>query len=127
MNALDHARALMRVAARDFDALKAMCDNTAFADEVVGFHAQQAIEKSLKAWISALGGTYPFTRDIAQLLRALDDLGQDVSGFDELARYTDFAVQFRYEEIICPEDALDRAAALADVHALFGHVKAAIP
>ena len=51
MHAADHAQDLLRMARKDFDALRGMLDHPLFADEIFGFHAQQAIEKSLKAWL----------------------------------------------------------------------------
>jgi HEPN domain-containing protein len=30
-----------------------MADSPLFADEIFGFHTQQAVEKALKAWLSA--------------------------------------------------------------------------
>lgn len=46
MGALEHARGLLVMARKDFDALRGMIDNPLFADEIFGFHAQQAIEMS---------------------------------------------------------------------------------
>jgi len=48
MSALEHARGLLVMARKDFDALRGMVDNPLFAEEIFGFHAQQAIEKSLR-------------------------------------------------------------------------------
>jgi HEPN domain-containing protein len=48
-----------------------MTDPGVFADEVFGFHAQQAIEKTLKAWIALLGQEYPFVHDVDALLNRL--------------------------------------------------------
>ena len=45
----EHARALLRMAHKDFNALTGMLDNAVFADEIFGFHVQQAVEKALKA------------------------------------------------------------------------------
>jgi len=45
----------------------------AFADEIFGFHAQQAVEKGLKAWICLHGIEYPFT--------VLQDLSKPIQGF----------------------------------------------
>ena len=64
----DHARALLSQARKDLRALAAMLDRDAFAEEIFGFHAQQAVEKSLKAWLSFLGLTYPRTHDLGALL-----------------------------------------------------------
>jgi HEPN domain-containing protein len=45
------------MATKDLRALQGMLDNKTFADEVFGFHAQQIVEKSLKAWLSLRGVT----------------------------------------------------------------------
>ncbi|MCL5271298.1 MAG: hypothetical protein M1457_12290 [bacterium] len=44
----DEARQLLAAAAKDRRALGGMADAAVFADEVFGFHAQQAAEKGLK-------------------------------------------------------------------------------
>jgi HEPN domain-containing protein len=49
MNDLEHAREILEVARRDLRALRAMNDAESFPDEIFGFHAQQAVEKALKA------------------------------------------------------------------------------
>lgn len=68
MSAIDHARTLHLMAAKDIKALRGMTDGETFDDEIFGFHAQQAVEKSLKAWIAAIGGTFPLTHDLRLLL-----------------------------------------------------------
>lgn len=52
---------MLRMAHKDFSALTDMLDNAVFADEIFGFHAQQAVEKALKAWLCAHGIAYPLT------------------------------------------------------------------
>jgi HEPN domain-containing protein len=49
MNGVEHAREMLTLAQRDFKALQVMLDVETFADEIFGFHAQQAVEKALKA------------------------------------------------------------------------------
>jgi HEPN domain-containing protein len=51
---IKQAAAMLRIAQRDLAALQGMADAAVFADEIFGFHAQQAIEKCLKAWMCAL-------------------------------------------------------------------------
>ncbi|MFZ4539651.1 HEPN domain-containing protein [Propionivibrio sp.] len=68
MSALEHARGLLVMARKDFDALRGMVDNPLFAEEIFGFHAQQAIEKSLKAWLAARSLDFPLTHDLSRLL-----------------------------------------------------------
>ena len=46
---LEHARSMLRMAHKDFNALVGMRENSLFADEIFGFHVQQAVEKALKA------------------------------------------------------------------------------
>lgn len=42
------------MAEKDHTALQGMLDTQIFADEIFGFHAQQAAEKALKAWLSLI-------------------------------------------------------------------------
>lgn len=119
MSALDHARGLLLVARKDFDAMRGMIGNPLFADEVFGFHAQQAIEKALKAWLAARSIDIPLTHDISRLLGLLEQAGVDVSLFWPLVQYTVFAVQARYEAGLMESEALvDRLAVIAEVEQL---------
>lgn len=51
MSAHNTARMMLSMAAKDIKAMRALADPNLVDDEVFGFHAQQAVEKSLKAWI----------------------------------------------------------------------------
>jgi HEPN domain-containing protein len=68
MNGVEHAREMLTLAQRDFKALQGMLDVETFADEIFGFHAQQAVEKALKAWLTLVGVEYPRTHDLEELL-----------------------------------------------------------
>ena len=122
MSELEHARSLLTIAQKDLKALKGMGNIETFADEIVGFHAQQAVEKSLKAWIDALDHEYPFTHDISTLLTILENHGCNVEQFWDLIEYNTFAVQFRYEAFDTSEP-LERPVVIAQVETLFNHVK----
>lgn len=50
MKDLEQAKIFLDIAARDYRALCGMEDPETFSDEIFGFHVQQAVEKSLKAW-----------------------------------------------------------------------------
>jgi hypothetical protein len=69
------------------------------ADRIFGFHAQQAVEKLLKALIGAHAEKYKYTHDLAELVRHCSALGDQVAltqtTIDELI---DFAVVWRYQE-----------------------------
>ena len=67
MSDIDHARALLGMAYDDLKALQHMRDPDAFAEGIFGFRAQQAIEKSFKTWIAAVGSKYPLIHDIEEL------------------------------------------------------------
>lgn len=58
----DHAVQLLEMANKDHQALKNMLDTKKFAEEIFGFHAQQVIEKALKAWIAVRSLEYPNAR-----------------------------------------------------------------
>lgn len=126
MSDIEHARALLAMAARDLRALKGMLEPETFADEIFGFHAQQAVEKSLKAWIAALGAEYPLTHNIARLLAILEDLGVKVAPLWDLADYTVFAVEFRYGALIEEEEPLNRNEVIYRVQELFEQVEQVI-
>lgn len=128
MNDREHAREILHMGEKDHRAIEAMGQNEVFAAEVFGFHVQQAVEKALKAWIAAIGETYPFTHEIGVLLKTLERLGQPVGPYTPLSRYTDYAVVLRYsglESADTPED-LDRPAAIAEARELVDHVRAIV-
>jgi len=105
----DHARLLLETAQKDLRALEAMRDPSAFAEEIFGFHAQQAVEKAIKAWLSLAGLQYPRTHDLEALLVLLEDSGARLpEGFWELIDLSDFAVQLRCESYEYDEEPLDR-------------------
>jgi hypothetical protein len=123
MNGIDEARSLQRMAYKDFRALQGMMDGSVFADEIFGFHAQQAMEKLLKAWLAGTGSQFPLTHDLTRLLSLLERQGEDVEPFWGLAQYTVFAVQARYEEgLVEPDAPLDRASVIDETKALMDQV-----
>lgn len=117
---LKQAQALLRVVRRDLTALHGMHDPTIFADEIFGFHVQQAVEKSLKAWLSVLGIAFPFTHDLSRLLVLIRDTGTDVKDLWWASEFTVFAQQVRYADGYLQADApLDRKGILKRVGELF--------
>jgi HEPN domain-containing protein len=118
----DHARQLLEMANKDHSALSHMLDSVGFSDEVFGFHAQQTIEKALKAWIAARGLVYPKSHDVSALVKILRDDGQDLSKFPQLEDYTVFAVQYRYEAYDS-EDNIDRDEAIEITRTFLAYVQ----
>jgi len=124
MSDREHSTMMLVMAEKDLKALRGMLDSDTFEDEVFGFHAQQTVEKALKAWLSLIGADYPKTHDIEELLAILGDHGiQSPPRFSELTNLTDFAVQFRYEAFEGLGAELDRAHVLGDVSDLVAHVR----
>ena len=123
----EHALAMLEMARKDLTALGGMLDRAIFADEVFGFHAQQAVEKALKAWLALSGSGYPKIHDLQELMALLRDNSQEVpKAFQELIDLTDFAAQFRYEAFDDLENEFDRKELVARVTAVFTHVEGLI-
>lgn len=121
---LEQARAMLRMAHKDFNALVGMLGNPLFADEIFGFHVQQAVEKVLKAWLCVCTDTYPMTHELARLLALLENQGMEVEAYWPLVQYTIFAVQARYEEgIVDLDEPIDRVMEVQNVRALLTYVE----
>ncbi len=126
MNAIDQARLMLVMASKDIKAMNSLLSPESADDEIFGFHAQQAVEKSLKAWIVAAGGSYGFIHDIHALLLNLRELGCDINLFKSLLMLNVYAVRLRYEPLDMPTNTLDRHELLNKVAGLYTHVQRAV-
>lgn len=98
MATLEAARRLLAKAAQDEFVLEQFVGNPQAADEMFGFHAQQAAEKLLKAALAARGVDYPRTHRLGDLLDLARERGLALpEEFDRLHELTPFAVEYRYE------------------------------
>jgi HEPN domain-containing protein len=95
--------------------------------EQICFHAQQAVEKSLKALLIHAHIDFPFTHDLRELLDVLGEAGISIP--DELGEVdilTPFAVETRYPGFwgAISEDDVDEAITFAvkTVRWVQGHV-----
>ena len=126
MNLSEHVRTLLHKAAQDEAVLAELAEDAKFDDETVGFHAQQAAEKLLKAWLSCLGVNYPKTHRLETLIDLLNASGKFVPlAFDDITRLTPFATAFRYDEI-ASSPTVDRRAWLPLVRKLRAFVETQI-
>lgn len=74
-----------------------------FSPHIAMFHGQQAIEKLLKAWLFAVGVEAPKTHSFKKLVTLLELEGCLVPTVSvPIARFSDFAVQYRYYDL--PEE-----------------------
>jgi HEPN domain-containing protein len=100
-----------------------MSDPKKFPEEIFGFHVQQAVEKTLKAWLCCVGAAFPKIHDLEELAALLDQAHQELpTQFAELLDYTDFAVMFRYEAFSELEVGIDRERTIVLVEELVHHV-----
>jgi HEPN domain-containing protein len=123
MRDLEQARALLETSRRDLKALRGMGDAGTFAEEIFGFHVQQAAEKALKAWLALEEVVYPKTHDLSRLLTLLEELGADAGQYQDLIEYNPYAVQLRYEAFVLSEEPLDRERAIDHIYDLVEHVQ----
>jgi HEPN domain-containing protein len=94
----EHARQMLTLARYDLATMLALVDANTVPDAIFGFHAQQAVEKGLKAWLSGRGAVYPRTHTLQSLFALLKNRGVTAHlGFRHLSDLTPFAVQFRYD------------------------------
>lgn len=93
----DVAQLLLEAARHDLGACKALASMADIHDSMVGFHAQQAIEKSLKAVLAHAGVAVRRTHDIAELLDATADSGlPSPPHAEQLDEFQPYAVEARY-------------------------------
>jgi HEPN domain-containing protein len=108
---------LLALAREDLASAEALDKDERISDSPVGFHAQQAVEKALKAAIASRGLEFPFTHDIGLLMQLCEDSGFELpANLAEADRLTPYAAAVRYglgdPDAVAVQDAL-RWASLA--------------
>lgn len=105
----DLAARFARKAESDEITLEKLGDDPGVPDDVIGFHAQQALEKLLKAALAHAGIAPPRIHHLGKLLSLLIDAGKTppVSA-EEVRMMIPWAVEFRYDDLL--EERLDRDA-----------------
>jgi HEPN domain-containing protein len=119
MKQLEQARKFIAKAAEDEALLDAVLAKPEVSDAIYGFHAQQAVEKLLKALLSVHAVRFPKTHDLQTLLTLLEGVGETIPS--ELTRVDDltpFAVEWRYDSFTAPSafDRLKTRALVARLH-----------
>ena len=90
---------LLLKAAEDEGVLDAAIAGAKISDGIFGFHAQQAVEKLLKARLTSLGVDYPKVHNLLLMVELLAAAGDPLpDSLADLFRLTPFATTFRYEE-----------------------------
>ncbi len=100
MRQREHAELLLHKAQQDEFALEKLIPDPASPDEIIGFHAQQAVEKMLKAVLTNAAVYYARTHNLDALLGLLRDYGISFPGeLEDVGRLTPFAARFRYVDM----------------------------
>lgn len=108
----DYAKMLVERAGSDLGAFEVLMADSDMLDDVVGFHAQQAVEKSLKVALVLADVDFPNSHDLRELAGIAIDNGVSVPRSIQAARWlTPWAAQLRYEML----EPLDREAAVSVV------------
>jgi HEPN domain-containing protein len=108
----DLAALLARKAGEDAIAVREFAANPEISDGIIGFHAQQAVEKWLKAVMALRGIQQARVHDVGRLLQLLADNGDELpEGTDRLDELTIYAVPLRYDDLLDAEP-LDRDAVI---------------
>jgi len=112
----------IRKAEEDIVLLDKVVDDEDVSSEIVGFHAQQAIEKLLKALLIAKIIPFRRTHDLGELMDLCSE--HEIEVPDELYDIDDltpFAVEYRYDvftppnkELFSRSEALERVKAVHD-------------
>jgi HEPN domain-containing protein len=99
MRSRELAELLLHKAGQDEFVLEKLVSDPASPDEVIGFHAQQAIEKMLKAVLALHAVRYGRVHNLGVLLDLLRDHHIPFPAeFEEVRRLTPFGADFRYED-----------------------------
>lgn len=104
---------LARKAQADATVVRKFASSSEITDDIIGFHAQQAVEKWLKAVIASQGTEFEYTHDLHRLLMlATHGSGELPVDTDAVIALTQYAVPLRYEDLLDAEP-LDRDATVA--------------
>ena len=115
----DLVRGWLRKADSDLAAMDAAF-NAGVAFDTVCFHAQQAAEKALKAYLLAHGVDFPYTHDLARLLVLCETREPAFASLGPLAStLTPYATTLRYDPVLWPSlevarEARDAAVTIRD-------------
>jgi len=97
---VDLAHAYLKLADRDIKALDLLIHSREIDDETVGFHAQQAVEKCLKAVLALSSISFRKTHDLQELMDLLIDNQKALPpNADKLEMLNPYAVLLRYDFI----------------------------
>jgi HEPN domain-containing protein len=96
----ENAERYLQKATEDENLLKAVLNITEVSDEIFGFHAQQAIEKILKAVLTICDIRVGKVHDLRRLIDDCANAGQTIpSTLTKIELLTPYGVVGRYEDV----------------------------
>ena len=99
---VDAVKGWLRKAESDLVALR-LCLSSGEALDAACFHAQQAAEKVLKAYLTAFDLPFPFVHNLEQLVDICMERDATFSSIKEAAQsLTPYAVELRYDDDFWP-------------------------
>jgi HEPN domain-containing protein len=97
----DLVRGLLRKASSDLLAVDATL--AAGANDAAAFHAQQAVEKLLKAYLASEGVDFPFTHNLSKLVELCSEVDTAFQALIPIVEpLTPYAVELRYDSDFWP-------------------------
>jgi HEPN domain-containing protein len=111
----EEARELFTAGRRDRIAFRVLRRDAESPLEIILFHAQQALEKFIKAALVLEGIVFRRTHDLVELNDRVVQAGIDLPvASDLLARIGPYAVEFRYLGVIAPAVSIEEAEAAVE-------------
>lgn len=93
----DLPRVLLGLARDDDFAARSLLPVEGVADAILGFHAQQAVEKSLKAVLASADVQFPYSHDLDGLIELCRGHGLEVpDALDDADQLSPYGVRMRY-------------------------------
>lgn len=106
------AEMLLRIAQEDQKVSLLLADQGSEFLRQTFFHAQQAVEKALKAVLASRGHPVRKTHDLMELYGSLESVGLSCPlALDELDQLSPYAAMFRYDDTDIPRLDMDVARA----------------
>jgi HEPN domain-containing protein len=103
---------LLGLARDDLLAARTLLPVAQVADSILGFHAQQAVEKALKAALASRGVEFPYTHDLFGLMELCTRSGLELpDALSDADRLSPYGVHLRYGSLHA--STLDRVEALS--------------
>lgn len=124
--AFEEALRLLRIAQGDRDAFLVLKDAPSIRLPIACFHAQQAVEKTLKAVLTVQGIAFRRTHELSELALLLSDQGISLPvSAEQLEALNPYAVVFRYDDTEI--ETLTRDEVVEIVHLILQWAESIIP